>query len=60
MHDRVTIIWDAWAKQIKSSEYYWQIPTIVLALVADVIGVFIIVFDVLLQDPDMPEKCFPQ
>ena len=35
-------------------------PTIVLALVADVIGVFIIVFDVLLQDPDMPEKCLPQ
>jgi hypothetical protein len=37
MHDGVTIIWDA----------------IVLALVADVIGVFIIVFDVLLQDADM-------
>jgi hypothetical protein len=37
MHDRVAIIWDA----------------IVLALVADVIGVFIIVFDVLLQDADM-------
>ena len=32
-------------------------PTIVLALVADVIGVFIMVFDVLLQDADMPEKC---
>ena len=42
--------------QIKSSEYFWQMPTIVLALVTDVIGVFIIVFDVLLQDADMPEE----
>ena len=47
-------------KKKKSSEYFWKILTIVLALVADVIGVFIIVFDVLLQDPDMPEKCLPQ
>ena len=56
MHNRVTVIWDAWAEQIKSLELFWQMLTIVLALVADIIGVLIIVFDVLFQDTDMPEK----
>ena len=59
MHDRVTVIWDAWAERIKSLEIFWQMLTIVLALVADIIGVLIIVFDVLFQDTDMPEKFLP-
>ena len=56
MHYRVTVIWDACAQRIKSLELFWQMLTIVLALVADIIGVLIIVFDVLFQDTDMPEK----